>query len=129
MRYPAIRRARRRRSGCEQRSNGKMSTSAEKGAKIFEEHFKALYECKPPEYDLAVLAKIAQRKLRRGLDSESALEEVQKAVKALKASGPGRLGVSAAEWKSIMADTGCDEGWVVQYVNRFWLKSKRNLGI
>jgi hypothetical protein len=47
------------------------------------------------------------------------VEEVQKAVKALKVSGPGCSGVSAAEWKSLMADTEC-EGWVVQYVKRFW---------
>jgi hypothetical protein len=62
---------------------------------------------------LAVLAKIAQRKVRRDLDNEPALEEVQKAVKALKVSGPGCSGVSAAEWKSLMVDPGC-EGWVVQ---------------
>jgi hypothetical protein len=68
-----------------------MSTSAEESAKIFDVHFKALYERKPEyEYDLAVLAKTAQRNMRRDLDSEPTLEEVQKAVKALKVSGTGR---------------------------------------
>jgi hypothetical protein len=53
-------------------ANGKMITSAEEDPKIFEAHFKALYERKP-EYDLAVLAKIAQRKVRQDLDSEPTL--------------------------------------------------------
>jgi hypothetical protein len=57
--------------------------------------------------------------VRRNLDGEPALEEIRKVVKTLKASGPGCSGVSAAEWKALLADEE-SEGWVVQCVQRFW---------
>jgi hypothetical protein len=97
---------------------GKVSTSAEGDAEVFAEHFGALYG-KNPEYDLAVLELIKQREVRLDLDGEPTAVEIAKAVKALKVSGPGCTGVSAAEWKALLSD---DEttAWVEEYVRRFW---------
>ena len=100
------------------KADGTMSTSAEEDAKVFEKHFQSLYG-RTAEYDLSVLSKIAQRKVRVDLDGEPTREEIVNAVKALKVSGPGCTGVSAAEWKSLIFDDEC-LSWLVQYVVRFW---------
>ena len=98
--------------------HGKMSTSAEEDAEIFAAHFKTLYGRKP-QYDLSVLTKILQRDVRFDLDGEPTREDIIKAVKSLKLSGPGCSGVSAAEWKALLVDPECVE-WVEAYVMKFW---------
>jgi hypothetical protein len=52
----------------------------------------------------AVLELIKQREVRLDLDGEPTAAEIAKAVKALKVSGPGCTGVSAAEWKALLSD-------------------------
>ena len=75
------------------------------------------------EYDLSVLSKIAQCKVRRvdllGLGTWAVSrrrpgrrEEIVNAVKALKISGPGCTGVGAAEWKSLIFGGEC-LSWLV----------------
>ena len=68
--------------------HGTMSTSAEEDAEIFAAHFKTLYGRKS-QYDLSVLTKILQRDVRLDLDGEPTREDIIKAVKSLKLSGPG----------------------------------------
>ena len=98
--------------------HGTMSTSAEGDAEIFAAHFETLYGRKS-QYDLSVLTKILQRDVRLDLDGEPTREDIVKAVKSLKLSGPGCSGVSAAEWKALLVDPECVE-WVEEYVVKFW---------
>jgi hypothetical protein len=81
--------------------DGSRAESPEENAKVFADHFKALYGA-PEQFDATILDGVKQREVQHGLGLPPTDGEILKAVKSCNNSSPGDSGLSAPMWKSLV---------------------------
>ena len=100
------------------KQDGSVCTTAEEAAEARKVHFVQLFG-KEPKYDPTVTDYIYQLPVREETGVTPTEEDVVKAVRALKCTGPGLEGVHAAAVKVIMSNDTL-RGIVVKAVIEFW---------
>ena len=83
------------------KADGSLCKTPEENAEVFRVHFEKLFS-KTPSYDPTVLEDLPQKPVVEDCDAPPTDEEIAKAVKQLKNSGPGESGVNAKVWKCLL---------------------------
>jgi hypothetical protein len=99
-------------------ANGELAKTPEENAAVFEEHFKTLYE-RQPEGDPSVVDELSDAAIQWRLGDLPTEEDMVRAVRKLRDTSPGKSGLPAAVWKSLI-QTGSSRDVVFRMVKDIW---------
>ena len=101
------------------KADGSLCKTPEENAEVFRVHFEKLFS-KTPSYDPTVLEDLPQKPVVEDCDAPPTDEEIAKAVKQLKNSGPGESGVNAKVWKCLLKSPET-YALIKKFVMNFWM--------
>ena len=99
------------------KADGSLCKTPEENAEVV--HFEKLFS-KTPSYDPTVLEDLPQKPVVKDCDAPPTDEEIAKAVKQLKNSGPGESGVNAKVWKCLLKSPET-YALIKKFVMNFWI--------